>query len=192
MKLLIALCISSLSVTAYAVTNLGYHGATYPIREQNFVDVAKEQVATYHYDPEDIVRTSYRVNNILPDTVDERIVYDTYTYTAPENVSVDGKIVFKAGEQINPLQRQLIRGKYLFLKDSQITMYEDFADDTSVVIMLVSGDISTMIDDFPDTQIQVANKQITDFLRVEKVPTLLYQDGDKMVRHEIPYRITTH
>lgn len=190
-KLLILLLLTN--IPCFALHNLGVHGALYPIAESNIVNDVKRQLSSYSYDAQGIAEKGYVVNNYIPDAMREQKKYNVYVFNSPDTVMKEDKVIIYKGQQLNALDSVRLQHKFLFIKAHHLPLYNKlYFEDSSVVLMLIQGDTRPLLAEYPDRTIYIANKNITDYLKIEYVPTLMYQDGNRMVRHEIPYSDTTH
>lgn len=174
--------------------NLGVHGQTYSIEEPDLqAEIeSKAKNPVIHQEANEKLRKSYTVDIYLPDVKEKSKRKKTFTYTVPEDLIIDGKVVAKQGQVINVLEKVKLTTKYLFLKDYQMPLFEKLAaKDRNIAAVVIHGDLLPLIERYPSHRIYMGNQQLMDKFDITGVPSMVYQEGASIIIEEIPY-VTKH
>ena len=116
-----------------------------------------------------------------------RIKEEEIVYTVPSDIRIGDKIVAKRGERINVLEKIKLRKVYVFLEDKMLPQFLDFAKRYPTTFLITKGNVYDLQKKYPDLSIYMAFPIILERLGIEKVPTLIYQSGRKLVKVELPW-----
>lgn len=171
------------------IINLGTYGATYPIEEPDmFTQIQQQQVSVSYDDMYKAIRGSYKINMYLPDVKTKTKRTMSFVYSVPEDLVIDGQVVAKKGQSINVLEKVKIKYKYLFLKDYQMPLLKKlYAKHKDIAGVIVQGDLLELQKKYPFYRLYMANQSLIDKFQITGVPTLVYQEGSKIVIEEIPF-----
>jgi hypothetical protein len=177
-------------ILAMALTNLGTHGQVYPIIEPDM----EEQIMTTMKAPDfqdqiaEKLHESFRIDIYIPDTKTRSKRTMSFTYNVPEDLIIDGTVLARKGDVLNLLDTIKIRSKYLFVKDYQMPLFFEMEKkDKNIKAVVISGDLSEIIEQHPDSNIYMGSTSMVDKFAITGVPSLVYQEGREMVIEEIPY-----
>jgi len=175
---------------AMTLTNLGTHGQVYQILEPDMEEQTsatmempafQDKVAEKLYD-------SFKVDIYIPDVKEKSKRSMSFKYEVPEDVIINGAIMAKKGDILNPLETVKIRSKYLFIKEHQMPLYFKMEkSDKNVTAVIVSGDLSALIEKYPGSKIYMGSRGLVEKFAITGVPSFVYQEGKTMIVEEIPY-----
>lgn len=207
LTLFITLTIST-GVSAREITpiNLGVHGKLYDIVENDFEEWLMKKVKSKEKDLVQLGRDQiqkmaekqYKVNFDIPDaqkyskrSVDPSIILD---HDVKDHL---GNILYRKGLRINPFEYTAFSRKYLFIDASNPLHFDIYkklsvSKGSNIQPIAVNGDVR----DFNDTLSNLnpaqripagkASKAMIDRFRIERLPSLAYQEGKTLVIEEIP------
>lgn len=181
------------SLLLVMLLNLGTYGSTYPVVEPDMMTEIEQAQRNISYEEMyKKARDSYRVDIYLPDVKKKTVRTLTFNYTVPEDLIIDGQVIAQKGQVINLLEKVNIRFRYLFIKDYQLPLYKKLRTKYhNLKAVLVQGDMIELEKKCPDCGLYLANQALIDKFQITGVPSLVYQDGAKIVVEEIPY-VTKH
>ncbi|GAB5047558.1 hypothetical protein [Thermodesulfovibrio sp. TK110] len=171
------------------IINLGTYGATYPIEEPDMMAQIEQAQALVSY--EDIykaIKNSYRADIYLPDVKTKTKRKMSFTYTVPEDLIIDGKLIAQKGQTIDVLQNIKLKSRYLFLKDYQMPLLKKlYAKHKDIAAVIVQGDLLELQKKYPNYRLYIANQALIEKFQITGVPTLIYQEGNQIIIEEIPF-----
>jgi len=176
-----------LTSNSLALENLGTFGKTYTIAEEDLLEKIQREAVLPHFtekDIEEIIRKRSYINLHLPNALRDRFREKKIIYTVPEDFVIDGEVIARKGEKINVLQRLKIPVTYIVLKDYQLPAFIDYAKKDLVTFLIVEGNIYDLQKKYPDLRIYAGFPNVLRVLGVERVPSIVYQSGDRLIIFE--------
>ncbi len=176
------------------IVNLGVHGHTYTIEEPDLLTEIEQKAQSPQVKKEISarLRKSYIADIYLPDAKVASKNYLEMKYEVPEDLIINGDIVARRGQVINVLERVKLTTKYLFLKEHQFPLFLKLSGkNKNIAAVIIQGDLLSLTEKYPGHMIYMGSRQMIDKFQVSRVPSLVYQDGLKIVVEEIPY-VTKH
>ncbi len=172
------------------LSNLGTHGQVYPIIEPDMEEQIMSTMKTPDFQDQ-LARKlyeAYKVDIYLPDVKKKSVRTMSFNYTVPEDIIIDGVTLAKKGENLNLLDTVKLKNKYLFIKDYQMPLFLKMEKaDPNITAVVVSGDVSTLIEKHPGSKIYMGSVSLIDKFAITGAPSLVYQKGKEMIVEEIPY-----
>jgi len=175
-----------LSLLLAGLINLGIHGNVYKIEEQSILD----RIRSYkeiRVNLEEKLRRAAEINLNLPINKALKVKEEKIIYTVPDDVVVGKKVIAKKGEKINVLARIKLRKIYVFLEGDMLRSFLDFARKYNTVFLITKGNVYELQKKYPNLKIYMALPLIVKRLKINGVPTLVYQHEDKLVKVEVPW-----
>jgi hypothetical protein len=170
--------------SSYALENLGTFGKTYPILEEDILEKIKREAIIPRFSSdyfEGILRRSLYVDYHVPNALRDRIREKKVVYTVPIDIVIDGKVIARKGERIDVLKRVKIPVTYIVVKDYQLPAFVDYAEKDNVTYLVVQGNIYELEKKYPGLRIYAAVPKVLKVLGIERVPSIVYQSGDRLI-----------
>lgn len=186
MRFLVLLTALLIGISSYAVENLGVYGKTYKIAEEDILKWIKENAKLPKISKKEIeekIKKAASVSIDIPVAKRDRVRQEKVIYEVPQDIVINGKLIAKKGTKINVLERIKLHRKYIILADYMLPKFADKSD-VNTVFLLTSGNVKDAEEKYRDILIYGATKQILKSLKVEKVPSIVYQKGDSLVIEE--------
>jgi len=183
-SLKITLILTLFVSNSYALENLGTYGKTYSIAEEDLLEKIQREAVLPRFSPQEIkelLRRKSYVNFHIPNALRDRVRKRRVIYTVPEDLVVDGRVIARKGEKINVLERLHIPVTYIVLKDYQLPAFVKYAERDTVTFLIVEGNVYELQRKYPEFRIYAGFPRILKVLGVERVPSIVYQSGDKLV-----------
>jgi len=171
----------------FGLTNLGVFGKVYPIAEENILEKIRNYKIFEIKNLEKRIKEASEINLNLPYAKKLRIKEEEIVYTVPADIRIGDKIIAKKGERINVLEKVKLRKVYVFLEDKMLPQFLAFAKRYPTTFLITRGNVYELQKKYPDLSIYIAFPIILERLGIERVPTLMYQSGRKLVRVELPW-----
>ncbi|HIQ48079.1 MAG TPA: hypothetical protein EYH58_00385 [Aquifex aeolicus] len=167
--------------------SLGVFGKVYPIAEENILEKIKNYKILEFKNPYERIKKAAEINLNLPYAKEFRTQEEKIVYEVPADIRVGDKIIAKKGERINVLEKIKLRKVYVFLEDKMLPQFMDFAKRYPTTFLITKGNVYELQKKYPDLSIYIAFPIIVERLGIERVPTLIYQSGEKLVKVELPW-----
>ena len=197
--LLMACCVVS---TASIANNLGVWGAVYPISEMDFLRFIHDRLVSFkktgklkRYEQAFLHRVKahtlrpHPVSNITTIRKNKIFYYDP-TFVLPHALrNASGKVLVPSGIQVNPLREITLRETLLFINGDDARQIhwvrEKIKEQTQFKIILVKGNIKVSTKALNNRVYFDQNGFITHQLRIQHVPAMVMQAGDRLKINEI-------
>lgn len=180
--LLCALLLSS----AFAFVDLGKHGKTYPVVEEDFYEqilskIREAKPRVFLPSPHKLAR----VHIPLPEAREERWRKLSLSMTLPRDIVIGGRSLAKKGQKLTvpPIGRV-----YVFLKPKHIPAFMDLAKRYDTMFLLTEGNVLDARNRYPDLLIYPALPLLVKRLYIQRVPSLVYMpEAGTLVVVEVPW-----
>ena len=172
--------------------NLGSIGTTYPVVETNLIADLQGQIdhAKLSKIMEDYKKYKPTDLYALPKATRDRTFQVDMTYTLDHDIQDEnGRILYSKGLSWNPLEYVTFPGGLVVIDGedtSQLKWFEAsvYAKNHRVKLMITSGNAATLIDEL-HRPIFYLNKVMANRLQLAAVPSIVLQDGKKMLVQEV-------
>ena len=183
------------STFSFALTDLGTYGSTHTIAEENFIDVLNDKAKDLNTTKirEEFVKSESQflnVQRVVPTCKKTQKRYFTPTFRVPTDViSADGKVIARRGEILNTLEvmkknNMSLPGYMMFIDAEDIVQVQlSYMYKNQGKVFIVNGDMNRYekITNIPTSK---ANKTIVEKFGVTCSPSLVLQQGNKLVIYE--------
>ena len=183
-SLKITLLLILFASSSYALENLGTYGKTYSIAEEDLLEKVQKEAVLPRFSPKDFMELLKERSYFdfgLPNALRDRIREKRIIYTVPEDLVIGGRVIAKKGERINVLKRVHIPVTYIVLKDYQLPAFLKYAQKDTVTFLVVKGNVYELQRKYPELRIYAGFPRVLKALGVKRVPSIVYQSGDKLV-----------
>lgn len=190
-----------LNLNIALATDLGKRGTTFEIKEEGFVAMMIRKLKTLDLEKENrkmeqIARR--RVENPLPvigvtPAIDNREFYFDPTYTLEEDAVLPcGKILYRAGTTINPLEHMDLNRRLFFVDsrdEHQVEwlkgqLVEQTLEQTQILenkIILVGGSVLELKEELEDQEIYFDQSgELTTRFGIKASPAIVQQEGKQL------------
>lgn len=190
---IVVFCAGLLCVSVAQAKNLGTFGATFDIKETDLVEEIKagidhdkfaQAMEEYKkpYQPKDI--------HPLPLAAADRSFYPDMTYTLDHDIyDKDGEILYRKGLTWNPLDYTTLPGGIVIIdggNEEQVNWYlsTPYAKNNAALLLL-SGGYANVLRDQLRRPVYYLTEQIAKRLQVVAVPSIVIQEGKRMMVREV-------
>lgn len=173
---ILALFIISTDGIAIAIEDFGVYGNTYDILEPDMMEeIANKQPIMTREQMIKRLKKSLTVNYNLPIAKERKRYTLDFSYRVKHDVVIDGNVIARAGEVINPLDRMRLGEKYLFMREDQFDQLSYLLEDKSLRPVITSGNMERVLKSHPGIKIYMANQTLIDRFRISEIPAIVYQ-----------------
>jgi len=172
--------------------DLGVYGNLYPIEEVDLLAYIHERGKNLN--PEEVERMvrekfsrSLEVSLGVPPAKERRIRYVDPSITVSSPVyDHEGHVVAPPGK-LNPLEKIQLTKTIVVLKESQLGIIPELKKThRNLLILLTDGNLERA-SSIAGQMVYRADKNILDRLGVERVPSVITQDGERLKVEEVPF-----
>lgn len=179
-----------LFVNVFAIENLGTYGKVYKIAEEDILEWIKRNATVPKITKkvvEEKIKKAASVSLNIPVAKRDKVREEEIIYVVPQDIVINGKLIAKKGTKINVLKRVKLHRKYIVLADYMLPKMINYAD-YNTVFLLTSGNVLDVERKYKDILVYGANEAILRALRIEKIPSIVYQHKDKLIILEKAYK----
>jgi len=183
MKKAIILLLSLISF-GYSVENLGTYGKVYDIEEEDIIEYIEQNAKLPKFSEKEIqekIHFAAQINLNLPVNKRDNVRYEKIIYEVPNDVIIEGKLIAKKGTKIDVLKKVKLQSTYIVLADYMIPYFSDWNKKTNATYLITQGNILDLQEKYPDLRIYAGFPNVISALRVKSIPSIVYQNGDKLV-----------
>jgi|GEM_PF-2650343 len=193
---IITIFITFFSLNVFAVVNLGTHGKTYPVIENNFhkwlmnkIRSQKDKIPKLNKNvlQKKLAKKMQVKGFDIPICTENRTKKVNPTYILDHNIKdANGNVLYSKGTVVNPFEYMNFKRKYFFLdvdNTTQVQLYKNLlaSSDKSIHPLAVSGNLQKYYQKAKSLNIPIpagkANKKMIKRMNITCVPALAYQDG---------------
>ena len=166
-----------------AIENLGVYGQVYEILEPDMMDVIKnERPVITRERVMSKIKKSLSVSYDIPYAKKEKIKIINFSYTVPHDIVINGNLVAKKGDVLNPLEKMTLNEKYLFIRGDQVDNFNELLKDRTVKPVITKGNLDEIIKKYPDIRFYMASRSLLELFQVKEIPAIVYQPkGEKYI-----------
>jgi hypothetical protein len=188
------------STQVFAVQNLGVHGKTYEIEENNFYEWLMSQIRAKQdnfekfnkFTEQDVYKMLTKQMEVdgfdIPNCSENNTKTVNPTYILDHHIKdTSGNILYSKGTVVNPFNYISFKRKYFFLdvdNDTQVNLYREIVNKSDIPIqpLAVSGNLQEFFYKAKSMGLPIpagkTNTQIIKKMNIRCVPSLAYQKGN--------------
>lgn len=168
----------------YALENLGTFGKVYQIEEEDIIEYIKKNAKIPKFSKKYIqqkIHAAAQINLNLPVNKRDKVRYEELVYTVPKDIVIEGKVIAKKGTKINVLKKIKLHNTYIILADYMLPYFLDWDKKTNAVYLITQGNILDLQKKYPNLRIYAGFPKVLSSLKVNSIPSIVYQHQDKLV-----------
>jgi len=182
-----------LCVSVAQAKHLGTFGATFDITETDLVEEMKAGIDMEKYaQAMEEYKKPYKPKDIypLPLATTDRTFYPDMSFTLDHDIQdKDGNIMYRKGLTWNPLEYTTLSGGMVIIDgadEAQVNWYLSTPySENNAAMLLLSGGYATELRDKLKRPVYYLTEQIAKRLQVTAVPSIVIQEGKKMMVREV-------
>jgi len=186
----VLIIILSFIYVGFAIENLGTYGKVYEIAEEDILKWIKKNAKLPNLSKTEIeekLRKNAKIDINLSVAKEDKTRKEKIIYTVHKDIVVNGTVLAKAGTKINVLEKIRLSRTYIVLADYMLPDFVEYGKNGNTVFLITKGNIYELDKKYPDLFIYGALPQVIRALRVRKIPSIVYQEDDKLVIYEKGY-----
>ncbi len=195
-RVMLILLLVFTNTQVFAVQNLGVHGKTYKIEENNFYEWLMSRIKSQKdkikkFNKRDVSKMLTKQMEIdgfnIPNCTENNTKTVDPVYILDHNIKdANGNILYSKGTVVNPFDYMNFKRKYFFLdvdNATQVNLYRKIASKSKMNIqpLAVSGNLQEYYQKAKASGLSIPagkpNKQIIKKMNITCVPSLAYQKG---------------
>jgi len=166
-----------------AIENFGVYGSTYQILEPDMMEeIKKRNISLSREQMINKLKENLIVNISLPVSKERKRRIMRFSYRVKDNVIIDGNVIARKGDEINPLERMRLTERYIFMRQDQLSDLKHLFRDKRMRAVITEGNLNELIREHPDIRFYMASRSLLEMFQIKEDPTIVFQpDGEDYV-----------